>query len=404
MSREVEGQQAISKKKSLYFALLVAGIILVAFNLRPAITSVGPLVDTIQQDVGLAHWSAGLLMSIPLVAFAVMSSIIPKIANRISNEKALLLGLVILLVGICIRSIAATFFVFMGTTLIGVGIAIGNVLLPVVVKDKFPERFGLMTSVYSTSMGIFASLASGISVPLAIQWNMGWQGSLIVWGIPAAAAIIVWSLLVRYQPAKDKATVSGRPVSTGRIWRSALAWNIAFFMGLQSILFYVTMSWLPEILHSYGVSRETAGWLLSFTQIVGLPISFLIPMLAGRMRSQVWIAFALGLCTIAGYGGLLLNVSYPLLILSIVLIGIALGGSFPLALSYLGIRTRSTTESAALSGMVQTTGYILAAVGPIFIGYLYDLTQRWTAPLITLILIAVLVTIFAMTSGRDRYV
>ena len=185
---------------------------------------------------------------------SVMSSIIPMVANRISNEKAMLLGLVILLAGIGLRSISDAFFVFFGTTLIGVGIAIGNVLLPVVVKDRFPGRFGLMTSVYSTSMGIFASLASGISVPLASQGNLGWQGSLLVWAIPAAAAIIIWALLVWKQPSEGRSAVSGRHVRTGHIWRSGLAWQIAAFMGFQSILFYVTMSWLPEILHSYGVS------------------------------------------------------------------------------------------------------------------------------------------------------
>lgn len=131
--------QTQDNKNSLYIILLISGIVLVAFNLRPAITSVGPLVGVIQEDVGLAHWSAGLLMSIPLISFAVMSSLVPRIAARLSNEKTLLLGLVILLVGICIRSISMTLFIFVGTLLIGVGIAIGNVLLPVVVKEKFPQ-------------------------------------------------------------------------------------------------------------------------------------------------------------------------------------------------------------------------------------------------------------------------
>jgi CP family cyanate transporter-like MFS transporter len=164
------------------------------------------------------------------------------------------------------------------------------------------------------------------------------------------------------------------------------------------------MSWLPEILHNYGISRGTAGWLLSFTQLVGLPASFLIPIIAGRVRSQVWIAFTLGMCSIVGYGGLLLGASYPIMIISIILIGIALGGNFPLALSYLGIRTRNASQSAELSGMAQSTGYLLAAVGPIFIGYLYDMAQMWTIPIITLIIISGLVMALGMFSGRDQYV
>ncbi|WP_405175760.1 MFS transporter [Paenibacillus sp. FSL H8-0261] len=395
--------QTQDNKNSLYIILLISGIVLVAFNLRPAITSVGPLVGVIQEDVGLAHWSAGLLMSIPLISFAVMSSLVPRIAARLSNEKTLLLGLVILLVGICIRSISMTLFIFFGTLLIGVGIAIGNVLLPVVVKEKFPQKFGLMTSIYSTSMGLFASLASGISIPLAHGLKLGWDGALIVWGIPTIIAIVVWILLIRLNPAKYNAVKSVR-ISAKQIWRSPLAWKIALFMGFQSSLFYITMSWLPEILYNYGISRGTAGWLLSFTQIVGVPVSFLVPILAGRLRSQVWIAFALGMCSIVGYGGLWMGSSYPIMILSIILIGIALGGNFPLALSYIGIRARNGNQAAELSGMAQSTGYMLAAIGPILIGYLYDMTQVWTIPLITLIVISGVVTTFGMLSGRDKYV
>lgn len=395
--------QTQDNKNSLYIILLISGIVLVAFNLRPAITSVGPLVGIIQEDVGLAHWSAGLLMSIPLISFAVMSSLVPRIAARLSNEKTLLLGLVILLVGICIRSISMTLFIFVGTLLIGVGIAIGNVLLPVVVKEKFPQKFGLMTSIYSTSMGLFASLASGISIPLAHGLKLGWDGALIVWAIPTIIAIMVWILLIRLNPAKDNAVKSVR-ISAKQIWRSPLAWKIALFMGFQSSLFYITMSWLPEILYNYGISRGTAGWLLSFTQIAGVPVSFLVPILAGRLRSQVWIAFALGMCSIVGYGGLWMGSSYPMMILSIILIGIALGGNFPLALSYIGIRARNGNQAAELSGMAQSTGYMLAAIGPILIGYLYDMTQVWTIPLITLIVISGVFTTFGMLSGRDKYV
>jgi CP family cyanate transporter-like MFS transporter len=357
----------------------------------------------IQEDVGLANWSAGLLMSLPLIVFAVMSPIIPKLANRLTNEMTLLLGMVSLLIGICIRSIPMTFFLFTGTLFVGAGIAVGNVLLPVVVKDKFPQKFGLMTSVYSTSMGLVASLASGVSVPLANGLNLGWQGALIVWGIPAVIAILVWAFLLKCNQGNHKA-IKSVSSSTNQIWRSPLAWQIALFMGFQSFLFYVTMSWLPEILHDYGISRGTAGWLLSFTQIMGLPVSFFIPVIAERFRSQVWIALVLGMFSIVGYGGLLLGSSYPILIASIILIGIALGGNFPLALSYIGLRSRNASQAAALSGMAQSTGYILAAVGPMFIGYLYDKTHIWTVPLIILVIISVLVMLFGMRSGRDQIV
>jgi MFS transporter, CP family, cyanate transporter len=399
----VESQEEYAQPKSLYIYLLVTGIVLVAFNLRPTITSLGPLIGTIQNDVGLAHWSAGLLMSLPLIVFAIMSPLVPKIAARISNEMTLLAGLIILLIGIGIRSVPQALFLFVGTFLIGVGIAIGNVLLPAICKDKFPDKFGLMTSVYSTSMGLIASLASGVSVPLAVDMNLGWQGSLLVWGIPVLAAILVWAILVKRNQGNRKENGRIQSGSTG-VWRSPLAWQVAAFMGFQSFLFYVTISWLPEILHSHGMSMEKAGWMLSIMQLIGLPASFFIPVIAGRFRSQVWIGFMLSLCSLIGYAVLWLGSSPALIYASIFLIGIALGGSFPLALSYIGLRARSAHQAAELSGMAQSTGYILAAIGPSLIGILYDATQLWSMPLITLILISVLVMVFSMISGRNRFV
>lgn len=396
-------RESAARVRSTYIFLLVAGIVLVAFNLRPAITSVGPLVGMIQEDVGLAHWSAGLLMSFPLLVFATISPIVPKLANRLTKEKTLLVGLSSLFIGIVIRSIPMTFFLFTGTLFIGVGIAIGNVLLPAVVKDKFPQKFGLMTSVYSTSMGLIASLASGVSVPLAEDLNLGWQGALIVWGIPAFIAILLWAYLLKFNQGNQIEPKKVAPSSIG-IWRSPLAWQIAIFMGFQSFLFYVTISWLPEIIQSHGLSMGTAGWLLSICQFVGLPASFFIPVIAGRYQSQVRIALILGVLSVIGYSGLLFSSSYPILIISIILIGIALGGNFPLALSYIGLRSKNGNQAAELSGMAQSTGYILAAIGPLLIGYLYDHTHLWTIPLIALSVISVVVLLFGMLSGRNRYV
>jgi MFS transporter, CP family, cyanate transporter len=400
----LELSKSIANTKSSYKFLFIIGIVLVAFNLRPAITSLGPLVGMIQEDVGLAHWSAGLLMSLPLIVFAVMSPLVPRIAARLTNEKALLIGLTALFIGIAIRSIPVAFFLFAGTLLAGFGIAIGNVLLPAVCKDKFPDKFGLMTSVYSTSMGLIAALASGISVPLATGLNLGWKGAQLIWAVPVVAAILVWTILLKNNTKGQGASRQNEGSTTNQVWRSTLAWQIAIFMGFQSFLFYVTISWLPEILHSRGMNMTEAGWMLSFTQLVGVPASFFIPVLAVRFQSQTWITFLLGMCSVVGYSGLLLGTSYPILIASIILIGLGLGGIFPLALSFIGLRAREANQAAALSGMAQSTGYVLAAVGPFFIGYLYDLTKVWTFPIITLIVTSVMVVIFGMLSGRNRFV
>jgi CP family cyanate transporter-like MFS transporter len=213
----------------------------------------------------------------------------------------------------------------------------------------------------------------------------------------------VWAFIFKINHG-GQSEVKRNGSSSAQMWRSPLAWQIAIFMGFQSFLFYVTISWLPEILHSQGMSMATAGWMLSIMQLVGLPFSFFIPVLAGRFQSQKAIALILSMCSIIGYGGLLLGSSYPILILSIIFIGIALGGIFPLSLTYIGLRTKNARQAAELSGMAQSSGYILAAVGPFFIGFLFDKTQLWTIPLSALILISVVVMVFGMLSGRNRYI
>ncbi|WP_338449425.1 MFS transporter [Niallia oryzisoli] len=391
------------KTKSVYINLFIVGIVLVSFNLRPAITSVGPLVGMIQEDMGLEHWSAGILTSLPLICFAFMSPLVPKIASRFHNELTLQIGLITILIGVILRTIATVLFLFAGTFLIGVGIAICNVLLPVVIKDKFPTKFGLMTSVYSTSMGLVASLASGFSVPLAVGLDLGWQRALLVWGIPAVIAIILWVYLIKKSPAKT-GDMKRSATNGSRIWRSGLAWHVALFMGFQSFLFYVTVAWLPEILHDFGVNTSTAGWLLSFTQFMGLPASFLVPVIAGKLRNQAWLAGILGACSILGFTGIMFTSSFTMMIFSIILLGIGLGGSFPLALAYIGLRSRDARQAAELSGMAQSVGYVLAAVGPIAIGSLYDVAHTWSVPLITLIAVSVLVGLFGASAGRNQYV
>ena len=399
----MEFESSNSQTKSLYKFMLMMGIVFVAFNLRPAITSVGPLVAMIQEDLGLMHWSAGLLTSLPLIAFSFVSPIVPKLSNRLGNERALILGLVILFMGIGLRFISMTFFLFAGTLFVGVGIAICNVLLPAIVKGKFPLKVGLMTSVYSTSMGLMASLASGVSIPLASGLNLGWQNTLIIWGIPAVLAIVIWVYLAKTK-GETPAVIKNNRSHDHTIWRSPLAWQIALFMGFQSFQFYVVIGWLPEILHHKGASMETAGWMLSITQLVGLPFSFFVPVIAGRLRSQQWLVVLLGLCSAAGFGGLLLGSSYSVIMASILFLGIGLGGSFPLALTFLGMRARDARQAGELSGMSQSIGYILAAIGPLFIGFLYDFTHLWILPLITLIIITGLMIVFGVFAGRDKYV
>lgn len=394
------------KENRLYQALLVIGVIFVAFNLRPAITSVGPLIGTIRDDIGFANWSVALLTSLPLIAFAIMSPIAPKLANKFSNEMTLVIGLFVLIIGISLRSMSVVFLIFFGTLCIGLGIAICNVLLPSVIKEKFPAKVAIMTSVYTTSMSIFATSASGLSIPLAEELNLGWQLALLVWAIPAVIGLIIWLIIYKNnrKNTSDKQLKFFESKKGSGIWKSNLAWKVALFMGLQSLIFYVTISWLPELLMDEGMRKATAGYMLSYFQLLGIPISFIIPMIAVKMKSQRALVLAINLLYIIGISTLLLKPTFAFIIFAITLIGIASSANFALSLSFLAIRAKGAKDAAELSGMAQSIGYLLAAIGPIIIGYVYDITQTWTISLIILIGITFVIIYVGMGAGQDKYV
>src|SRR5690625_921350 len=387
--------------------LLGAAILFIAFNLRPAITSVGPLIGTIRDDVGFSNWNVALLTSLPLIAFAIMSPLAPKIANRLSNEMTLALGLLVLIIGISLRSIPVVFLIFLGTLCIGLGIAICNVLLPGVIKEKFPAKVAIMTSLYTTSMAIFATTASGVSIPIAEGLNLGWQIALLVWIIPAIIGFSIWIIVHlrnNKNKKKDEQLHFFESDRSSGIWKSRLAWKVACFMGLQSLVYYVTISWLPELLMDDGMEKATAGYMLSYFQFLGIPVSFIIPMIAVKMKSQRLLVIVNNMLYIIGIVTLLLKPSFGLIIFAITFIGIASSANFALSLSFLSIRAKDAKSAAELSGMAQSIGYLLAAIGPIFIGFIYDITHAWTVPLIILIGITFIIIYVGMQAGQNKYV
>ncbi|MEC1354673.1 MFS transporter [Bacillus sonorensis] len=382
--------------------LLITGIIFIAFNLRPSITSVGPLISSIRTDLDMTNGMAGFLTTLPLLSFAFLSPVAPKLGQRLGNERTLWIGLVVLLIGILLRSYGETFTLFAGTALIGIGIAICNVLLPSLIKHKYPEKAGIMTSFYTTSMSIFAALASGISIPLSHGLQWGWSASLMVWAGLAFLAILIWVPQLRYHDTANR-TVSLK-TDGQTVWRSKIAWQVTFFMGIQSFLFYCTIAWLPEILKSHGMSMSLSGWMLSLMQFASLPSTFLTPVLAGRFRDQKSIVLGLGILYLAGMTGLLYGGNAALLTLWVVLIGVGQGSSISLALTLIGLRSENAHQAAALSGMSQSAGYLLAAIGPSFVGFLYDHTHSWNGPI--LLFIAALIALIGtgLGAGRNLYI
>ncbi|HEX2186857.1 MAG TPA: MFS transporter, partial [Chloroflexota bacterium] len=244
--------------------LVLAALVLLAANLRPALTSVAPLIGEIRAGTGVSNGVAGLLTTLPLLAFALLSPVAPRLARAIGMRRVLLLSLLALAAGILARSSGTLAALFLGTALLGAAIAVGNVLLPSIVKREFPERVGLMTSVYSTALGISAALAAGVSAPVAQL--VGWRAALALWAIPAFVAAVAWLPGPGSGRTGSAPDVSHRGV--GGLWRSGLAWQVTLFMGLQSLAYYVALTWLPEILIDEGLSVARAGWMLGLSKAV----------------------------------------------------------------------------------------------------------------------------------------
>jgi len=261
-----------------------------------------------------------------------------------------------------------------------------------------------MTSVYTTAMSLFAALASGISLPIAVGLDLGWEAALGVWIFPALISIGLWIYFVKYRTSADDVQMYYGRADDLNMWQSPLAWQVAIFFGLQAFSYNALMTWLPEILIEYGTSSNSAGWMLSFNQLIGLPASLLIPIIAGKFRSQRSIIMILCFLALSGYIGILIGTSYEMMVTSVVLLGIAYGGLFPLSLIFLGLRAKNALEAAKLSGMAQAVGYLLAATGPISLGYLLDLTGKWNASIYTLIAITIFTALIGLGAGRDRVV
>lgn len=409
MYKEVESH--LNKKTAqpnikMYHILPVLGVIFIAFNLRPAITSVGPLMGTIRDDVGFSNWSVALLTSFPLIAFAIMSPLAPRLGKKVTNAWALIIGLTVLIAGIGLRSISIVAFLFIGTLLIGLGVAICNVLLPSVIKEKFPLKVAVMTSVYTTCMALLATIASGVSIPLADGLQLGWQWSLLVWTIPALIGIIIWIriALKNNRETRKKAEATNQKQKSSGIWKSKLAWQVALFMGLQSFMFYVIISWLAEMLIDFGTIKTTAGFMVSYFQLLGIPVSMIMPILAMKLKSQSTLVFSVNILFVLGLILLLFQNSFTMILIAVSLIGIASSSNFALALTFLSIRAENAKDAADLSGMAQSVGYILAASGPILIGSIYDMTEGWTIPILCLLIVASGIIYFGSRAGRHQYV
>lgn len=388
-----------TKKYATGSFLLVAAIFLISMNLRPAITGVGPILEFIRADMGLSALMAGVLTSIPLAAFALMSPWAAAIGGKLGMERAIFIALLVLAAGVLLRAFPSLFALYAGSVLLASAIAVGNVLVPGLIKRDFPDRVGVMTSVYATTLATFASLSSGVAVPLAQNLPGGWRGSLAVWFVPAIITALI--LLPQLKNATKPLAQPGQ-AKVQSVWRSKLGWHVTLFMGLQSMSFYTVLSWLSSILQDQGYSPVNAGWITALFPALGIPVGFIFAPVVSRFTNQRALSLFWSLVMLSGYVGMIFLPQFT--VLWVIVSGIALGFCFPLALAFFALRASDARQAAALSGMAQSVGYGIAAAGPVLFGALHDWTHGWIAALWMLVICAALQAYVGWYAGRKGHV
>ncbi|MFE7272829.1 CynX/NimT family MFS transporter [Streptomyces sp. NPDC057623] len=387
--------------------LLVLAIVLTALNLRPAITSLGALLEEVRDGLGMSGTLAGLLTSVPPLCFAVFGVMAPRLARRFGPGAVVCAGMVAITAGLLLRPYVGSTAGFLAASALALmGIAVSNVLMPVIVKRWFPDRVGSMTGLYSMALALGTASAAAVTVPMTDVLGGSWQTGLAVWAAVAALAVLPWIPFVRDRGAAP--AVSARETHARveaprlRITRSRTAWALAVYFGLQATGAYITMGWMAQIFRDAGVHAGTAGLLLAVTMVMGVPLAFVIPRLATRLPHQGPIVLALGACGLVGYAGLYLAPVSGAWAWAL-LLGVS-NCSFPLALTMVGMRARSSAGVAQLSGFAQSTGYLISIPGPLLVGVLYQHSGGWGLPIALMAGLMIPQMAVGVLAGRDRTV
>jgi MFS transporter, CP family, cyanate transporter len=383
--------------------LVLVGIVVLAFNLRSAAVSVGPVLDEIRGGLQMSGTQAGVLTSLPVIAFAVFGGLAARLARLLGPHRLTLVALLCVVVGLLVRSQVDGVVVFLAFSLLALaGMATANVVLPSLVKHHFPSRVGTMTSVYTTALAVGLTSASVLTVPLSNVLG-DWRSGLMVWSLTAAVAAVPWIALVREdRPGEDLEEVPASPIGLGQVAHTRLGWLMAAFFGLQSLQAYSIFGWFADIYRDAGFSGSTAGLLLGVITAVSIPTSFVVPALAGRMASVAWLVVGFIGCYVVGYVGMIVAPVGGAWLWA-VLVGLGTA-TFPLVLTLIGLRARTAAGTAALSGFTQSVGYLMAALGPFAVGLLHDLSDGWTLPLLALTALSVPLLLAGLAVSRTAYV
>ncbi|GGQ02341.1 MULTISPECIES: CynX/NimT family MFS transporter [Streptomyces] len=390
--------------------VLIVGIVLAALNLRPAITSLGALFEETRTGLGMSGTVAGLITSVPALCFAVFGVTAPRLSRRFGPVAVVCAGMAAVAAGLLIRPFADGAAGFLAASALSLaGIALTNVLLPVIVKRYFPDRVGTMTGLYSMALAAGTSLAAAATVPLTDALGGSWRTGLLMWASLAVLAVLLWLPIARAARRADRAAAAAagsgasaavRADAGPRVARSRTAWALACYFGLQATGAYITMGWLPQIFRDAGVSASTAGVLLAVTMVMGVPLAFVIPGLAGRMRNQGAIAVTLGVFGLTGYLGLYFAPAAGAWAWAL-LLGVS-NCAFPLVITMIGLRAKSPAGVVKLSAFAQSTGYLISIPGPLVIGTLYQHSGGWDLPLALMAGLLVPQIALGVLAGRDR--
>ncbi len=363
--------------------LLLIAVLLAALNLRTAVTSVGPVLDELSAGVGLSGGGAGLLTTLPVLSFALLGSVTPRLARRYGERRLLCAALLLMAAGVLLRSLAAAAVPFLLLSVVALtGGAMGNVLLPVLVKRHFADRAPLVTAAYTTTLAIGTTAAAALTVPIASlhkasHAEMNWRLGLGVWALPAAAGTLVWAGLARRSRPRPAGEHPPRPA----VHRSRKAWSLTLYFGAQSMQAYVQFGWFALYFQEQaGASPTRAGLLVAVLAALSVPVALFVPGLAGRFPDQRPILAVLLACYLVAYIGMLASPRSGDLLWA--LLAGAAGGTFPLALTMIGLRTRTAEATASLSAFTQSVGYVLAGAGPLLVGVLHETTGGWTWPFV----------------------
>lgn len=375
-------------------------LLLTAANLRTPITATGPVLENIRQSFGLSASAAGVINFLPLLMFATLAPPAAWFGNRYGLERSLWGSLLLITLGSLLRITGSEEAMWAGTLILSAGIAAANVLLPPLIKRDFTEHTARYIGLYAMVMGISASIASGIAVPLAEMSGAGWRLSLAVWSVPAIIALLAWLPYLK-RPTTPLQAATTQPV-TRSPWRSALGWQVSLFMASQSLLFYTLIGWFTPFAQDNGISQVEAGGMLFVYQIVAIVSNLACMSALKKLRDQRAIGFIASLLIFLAVAGMLLSPSWSLLWL--ILAGLGAGASLVISLTLFNLRTRDHRQASKLSGMAQCVGYGLAALGPLCFGMLHDASGNWMIPLLMLLVVTVIQMVMALLAGRAHHI